>query len=213
MKKGAFYILFATLVFSTMEIALKFTYGAFNPIHLTFSRFFVGGLVLLPVALKRLSQKGIKLSLSSLSYFSVLGLFGIFLFGTFYQLSIGYTQASVVAVLFSSNPLFVTLFAYLLLREPISKNQKMGLLLDVLGIIIIINPFNISLNPIGITFVLLATFFFSLYAVLGKRETKKYGGLVVTCLSFLIGSLEMMVIAFLGYIGFVGYFFISFVLV
>ena len=57
MKKGAFYIAFATLVFSTMEIALKFVSGQFDPIQMTFSRFFVGGLVLLPVALKKIKEK------------------------------------------------------------------------------------------------------------------------------------------------------------
>ena len=59
MKKGAFYIAFATLVFSTMEIALKFVSGQFDPIQMTFSRFFVGGLVLLPVALKKIKENEI----------------------------------------------------------------------------------------------------------------------------------------------------------
>lgn len=204
MKKGAFYIAFATLVFSTMEIALKFVSGQFDPIQITFSRFFVGGLVLLPVAVKKLKEKNIKISPSSFLYFAMLGFFGIFLFGTFYQLAIGKIPASVVAVLFSSNPLFVTLFAWLMLKEPISKNQTAGLIFDIIGIIVIINPFNTKLDATGVIFALLATFFFSVYAVLGKRETKKYGGLTVTCFGFLIGALEMMLVAFLGNIAPVG---------
>ena len=80
MKKGALYIAFATLVFSTMEIALKFVSGQFDPIQMTFSRFFVGGLVLLPVALKKIKEKGVKVDKSSLLYFIMLGFFGIFLF-------------------------------------------------------------------------------------------------------------------------------------
>ena len=198
MKKGAFYIAFATLVFSTMEIALKFVSGQFDPIQMTFSRFFVGGLVLLPVALKKIKEKGVKIDKSSFLYFTMLGFFGIFLFGTFYQLAISRIQSSVVAVTFSSNPVFVTLLAYLILREPISKNQVAGLIFDIIGILIIINPFNTQLDAMGIIFVLLATFFFSLYAVLGKRETKKYGGLVVTCFGFLIGAVEMMIVSALG---------------
>jgi len=73
-----------------------------------------------------------------------------------------------------------------------------GLIFDIIGILIIINPFNTQLDALGIVFVLLATFFFSLYAVLGKRETKKYGGLVVTCFGFLIGAVEMMIVSALG---------------
>ena len=48
MKKGYMYITLTTLIFSTMEIALKLVSNNFNPIQLTFTRFFIGGLFLLP---------------------------------------------------------------------------------------------------------------------------------------------------------------------
>ena len=48
---------------------------------------------------------------------------GIAVSMSLYQLSVTRIQASVVGVLFSSNPVFVTLFAFLLLHETISKNQ------------------------------------------------------------------------------------------
>ncbi len=42
MKKGYMYIALTTLIFSTMEIALKLVSDDFNPIQLTFTRFFIG---------------------------------------------------------------------------------------------------------------------------------------------------------------------------
>lgn len=51
---------------------------------------------------------------------------GIAVSMSLYQLSVTRIQASVVGVLFSSNPVFVTLFAFLLLHETISKNQIAG---------------------------------------------------------------------------------------
>ena len=50
MKRGYLYIAVTTLLFSSMEVALKLISGQFNPIQLNFSRFLVGGLVLIPAA-------------------------------------------------------------------------------------------------------------------------------------------------------------------
>ena len=126
MKRGYLYIAVTTLLFSSMEVALKLISGQFNPIQLNFSRFIVGGLVLIPFAVRELKKRGRKLDGKALGSFALLGLMGIAVSMSLYQLSVTRVQASVVGVLFSSNPVFVTLFAFLLLHETISKNQIAG---------------------------------------------------------------------------------------
>ena len=42
--KGYIYIAFATVLFSTMEIGLKYTSKGFNPMQLTMIRFLIGGI-------------------------------------------------------------------------------------------------------------------------------------------------------------------------
>lgn len=56
MKRGYLYIAVTTLLFSSMEVALKLISGQFNPIQLNFSRFVVGGLVLIPFAVRELKN-------------------------------------------------------------------------------------------------------------------------------------------------------------
>lgn len=56
MKRGYLYIAVTTLLFSSMEVALKLISGQFNPIQLNFSRFLVGGLVLIPFAVRELKS-------------------------------------------------------------------------------------------------------------------------------------------------------------
>ena len=56
MKRGYLYIAVTTLLFSSMEVALKLISGQFNPIQLNFSRFIVGGLVLIPFAVRELKS-------------------------------------------------------------------------------------------------------------------------------------------------------------
>ena len=197
MKRGYLYIAVTTLLFSSMEVALKLISGQFNPIQLNFSRFLVGGLVLIPFAVRELKKRGRKLDGKALGSFALLGLMGIAVSMSLYQLSVTRIQASVVGVLFSSNPVFVTLFAFLLLHETISKNQIAGLVLDVAGII---QPWHLRLDALGVVYVLLATLLFALYGVCGKRQCARFGGIVVTCFGFLFGAAEMIAIAGLTHI-------------
>lgn len=199
-KKGYFYILVTTLLFSSMEIALKYVSGDFNPVQLTFSRFFVGGLVLLPFALRTLKKRQLKLTLKNVGKFAFLGFLGMFISMNLYQMAILYTNASVVAVLFSSNPLFVTIFAFFLIGEMIERHNVAALCLDVAGIVLIIQPWNTTLSVAGVVLTLLATLSFALYGVLGKKACGKFGGVVVTCMGFLFGSAEMMVMAGISHI-------------
>jgi len=200
MKKGYAYIILTTIIFSTMEIALKLVSGTFNPIQLTFTRFFIGGLFLMPFALNNLRKKKSYILASDLCYFAFLGLLGIVISMVLYQLAVLNTPASVVAVLFSCNPVFVIIFAFFLLKEAIYKNNVLALILEVIGTVIIINPFNIKLSVPGITLTIVSTLTFALYGVLGKKKCAKYGGIVVTCFGFLFGSLEMLILIGISHI-------------
>ena len=186
-----------------MEIVLKFIGADLNPVQINFSRFLIGGLVLLPFALRllrRLAEQDVLMDRSDLCYFAFLGLVGIVISMTLYQLATIHANASVVAVLFSSNPLFVLVLAYLILREPIHVRNVVALLLDVVGIFCIVDSWNMDIQFAGVALTLSATLIFALYTVLGKRKCHKFGGLVVTCFGFLFGSVELMLLALLGHV-------------
>ena len=194
MKRGYLFIALATLFFSTMEIALKEVAGLFNPVQLNLTRFLIGGLVLIPFARRMLRKRGVRIDGLSLVKLAGLGFLGIVVSMTLYQLAVENTNASVVAVLFSCNPVFVLVFAGLILRTQILRQHVMALVLECLGILILINPLDTSISTAGITFTLLSTAVFALYAVLGTKMCAKYSGVVVTCGSFLFASLEMAAI-------------------
>lgn len=203
MKKGYIYIALSTVLFSSMEIALKEVASDFNPIQLTFTRFLLGGIFLIPFAVRTLKKRGIQVKLKSLGYFAILGLVGVVLSMTFYQLAVNHAPASVVAILFSSNTVFVLVFAFLLIREPIYRRNLLSLALELAGIVVIINPFHIKLSISGLIFTAAATITFSLYGVLGKKKCQEYGGVTVTCISFLFGGGELLLLALLGKISFI----------
>lgn len=201
---GCLFIALATLIFSTMEVLLKLpaVAGAFHPMQITVERFLVGGVCLLPMTVWTLQKKGIRLTGADLRFFALTGLLNIPLGMVLYQLAITHGQANVVAVIFSGNPIFVTVLAALLLGELIHWNNLLALAAEVLGILAIVNPFGrgqVSLTSVVLA--VLAALFFALYAVLGKKKTAQVGSIVVTCCSFLLGGAELLVLLLVGRTG------------
>lgn len=192
----------ATIIFSTMEVMLKMpaVHGVFHPMQITVERFLIGGLCLIPFAMAALRKKGVKLEAAHLGRFALAGLLCVPLSMVCFQLAVTYGQANVVAVLFSANPVFVTILAFLILQEAIRWNNVAALLLSILGIVAIINPFSpeTNVNAVSVALTIIASLLFSLYSILGKKLTRTYGGLVVTCGSFLFGSAELLLLLLLG---------------
>ena len=114
---GYVYIVAATILFSTMEIALKTIAGRFNALQLNFLRFLIGGLFLLPFALASMKKRGSVLRGSDLGFFALTGLTCVVLSMTMYQLAIQFCKASIVAILFSCNPVFVVPLAAIFLKS------------------------------------------------------------------------------------------------
>jgi drug/metabolite transporter (DMT)-like permease len=170
--------------------------------QLTLERAFVGGLLLIPVARYFLKKHRVKLTKRDYGYFAFSGFLTVVLFMALFQLAVTFGQANVVAVIFSGNPIFVTVLAALILHEVIRWNNILALIFDLLGILIIVDPFGSSdLNPVSLVMVLLAALFFSLYSVLSKRKTARMSSITVTCFSFLFGSVELFLILLLGHTG------------
>lgn len=199
-NKGYLFIAVAVVMFSSFEVMLKFIAGQLNSLQLTFMRFAIGFIFLLPLALHTLKKRNKRLNAPTLCYFAFLGLTGIALSMTILHMAVSYTSSSVTAVLFSCNPVFVTFLAFFFLGEPIKRRHVAALVLEVAGTIAIINPFHTQLNMTGVFLALLSTLLFSLYGVLGKKKCAEYGGAVVTCFGFLFGSLIVLAFILLSHV-------------
>lgn len=175
-----------------MEIALKLTAGNFNAIQLTFLRFLVGSLILLPLALRQLRQKGISLNGKDFAFFLLTGLLCVNVSMVLYQMAVLYSPAATVAVLFSCNPVFLVLFAFLALGEKIRLNTALSIPVVLLGMAVMINPLHFSGSAAGTVFTLGAAVIFALYNAVGRIRSGRFGGVVLTCFTFLFGCAEML---------------------
>lgn len=192
---GVLCLILTILLFSTFEVTSKTLSPHLGPTQITFIRFLVGGLVLLPFALLRLRRKQIRLTARDYGKFAVLGIANIVVSMGLIQLGLVYTNASVCAVLFSINPLFVTLFARFILGERITAQKIVGLSLGILGIVVLFvdSLARKTSTALGLVLILASSVSFAFYTVLGKKIiTKDVDSLIVTTFSFLIGSVAMI---------------------
>lgn len=197
-RKGYIYILITAFIFSTAEPIFKSVTGIFNPLQFVATRYFIGGLFLLPFSIKYLKKHNVtesgKIDFTKRDLWDalILGL-TITLSMTIYQVALALVPASSAAVLLCTNPIFTIFIAYLMLREPINKSKIASIIFSVIGIAIIINPFDSQLSFAGILMMLPVILLLALYNVLGKRFTNKFGGLASNSFGLIAG----------GFIGFV----------
>ena len=202
MKKinaGYLYIVLCALIFSVVEVALKHTSGMFHPMQITVLRFLIGGAVLLPFALRVMRARGASFSRADAFFFARLGFLFVCVAMSLYQLAVVFAPASVVAVLFSCNPVFITVLAGLLLREPIRKNHVLALCLEAAAVLLIVDPLHAALDGRGVAFALLSAALFALYSVLGKKRAARLGGIAVTSLCSLFGGAELLALLLFGH--------------
>ena len=197
-RSGYIYIVLCAVIFSTMEVMLKTVHGVFAPMQITCLRFLVGGVLLIPFAVRSIRKKNAVLTRKDLGFFACAGFLCVVIAMTLYQMSVAYTRASIVAVIFSCNPIFVTMLAHLLLHEEIHKNHIIALILELTAALIIIDPIHSSLDPTGALLAILSAAMFSFYSVFGKKRTPRFGGIAVTCLSFLFGATELVALLLFG---------------
>ncbi len=196
MKRVYLCVFITAFFFSTMEVALKLAGGNMDSFQLTFLRFLIGGLMLLPFALAEMKKNNVTLSLKDYAYLLLLGILCIPLSMLFFQLGVMRSNASTSSVLICINPFFVVLFAHFLTDEKITATRVKILLVALVGIFFMVKPWNMQEgNTVaGVLFMMLAALFFGLYTVLGKISIKKMGIMAQTSISFLLGSLVLLVI-------------------
>lgn len=196
MKKVYACIFLTGFLFATMEVSLKVAGTGMDSFQLTFLRFFIGGLIILPFAIAEMKKNKVRIGLKDIGFLTVVGITGIPLSMLFFQLGVMECNASTASVLICINPLFTMVFAHFILNEKMNRGKLIVLALGLAGVVFMIRPWDLQEgnSVIGIVYMMLASIFFGLYTCIGKISTAKVGTFAQTSLSFILGSLVLLVI-------------------
>lgn len=195
MKKVYFYVFLTGILFGSMEVALKIGGASFNSIQLTFIRFLIGGLVLLPFAIRDFKRRQVKLTRGDLGYLFTLGFICICFSMVLFQIGLMGINASLAAMIFSINPVFTMVFAHFLVNEKFTKKKTFALIISVIGLIIVMNPNKLFSGENNIAYLLMtltAAIAFGFYTAFGKKRIAKIGGVAQNSFSFLMGSATLL---------------------
>jgi drug/metabolite transporter (DMT)-like permease len=199
MNKSLLYCLIAIALFSTYEIVGKMLGPHVPAVSMTAIRFFIGGLLLLPFALKEKKMK-VPYGGKTLSKIIIVGILNVSISMVLLQLSVFYSKAVLAAIIFSVNPVFVGIFSLFFEKEKISKFNIFGLSIGLLGLVVISiaekNLFTGSTNMLlGILFGILSAIVFGAYTVLSKIYVNEIGSFKLTSFSFISGSVILFIVS------------------
>ena len=125
---------------------------------------------------------------------TILGVINVILSMNLLQLSLSMTnaKAALVAVIFSSNPIFVT-FSSIIDKEKYI-HIKGGLILGIVGVLVMsINELSIdAINILSPMLALLSAVLYGLYTIIGRKVSSQIGSLKMNSYSFLIGSIVLL---------------------
>lgn len=195
-KKSILYILITAFCFGTMEVALKIGGSTFTALQMNFLRFFIGGLLLLPLALKELKRRQITLNLVDWGYMTLLGVLGISFSMSFFQIGVMHLNANTAAIIISCNPVFTMIFAHFLVHDRFTSKKAVVLCICLIGLMLVANPFHMAEGntPEGFLYMFVAMVSFALYSSLGNIRAHRLGGAIQTCIPFLIASAVNLII-------------------
>lgn len=202
MKKVAIYIFIAAFLFGTMEVSLKLAGNELDPFQLTFLRFMVGGLLLLPFAIREIKSNKTVITVKDYSYLLLLGIVCIPLSMLLFQLGVMRANASTASILICVNPLFTMVFAHFMTSDDkMNRNKAIAFGIGLVGILFMVSPWNLQSgnSGLGLVLVILGAIFFGLYTVMGKISVQKLGLFAQTSISFILGSLALLtILLFMG---------------
>ncbi len=196
MRKVYCYVVITAFLFGSMEVACKVGGTSLDAFQLTFLRFAIGGLVLLPFAIGELKRRNIRLTFKDLLQLAGVGTVGIPVSMVLFQESIMHSNASTVSVLICTSPFFTMIFAHVFTDEKLNRSKLQVLGIALLGVFFMLRPWDVQQGNtmFGMSLMLLAAFFFGAYTVAGKVCASKMGLIAQTSFSFLFGSAVLLVI-------------------
>lgn len=199
MKKAYLFVILAGFIFGTMEVALKIGGVTMDPFQLTFLRFAIGGLALLPFGAAEIRKRNIRLEVGDFCRLTIVGIIGVVISMVMFQLGVMYSNAATAAVLFCINPFFTMVFAHFFSDEKLDRRKVLILCIALVGIMLILRHWDIQdgNTVYGMVLSLMAALFFGVYTVASKKSVQKMGTMAQTSISFLIGSLILMIITFI----------------
>ena len=184
-----FAIVVAMLLWAMSFIWSKLAFETYNPFTVLFFRLSIAAILLFSFSkvfgiLQKIKKEDIKTIL-------LLSFFEPFLYFIGENFGLQLVSASTASIIIATIPLFMPLLGFYIFNELVTRNNILGVLISVSGVLLVVinRDFSLSGEPLGFTLLLLAVFAALGYTIVLKRITYKYNSFTIVSWQNLIASL------------------------
>ncbi|WP_211231960.1 DMT family transporter [Tuberibacillus calidus] len=175
---GPLFLSLAATIWGGMYVASKFAFSAVPPMTMLFLRYVIAGIILTGVCF---GCGQLKMTLKGWGYLAQIGAIGYFASISAQFIGTDLANAHLGSLVTTLSPMFLSLFAVMLLKEKMTKKQLVMFAIAIVGVIIIIGaPKDGESHILGIFVLLLAAVTWGYYSVVVKQAAIYYTPLQMT---------------------------------
>lgn len=193
---GYLLALLATLIWSGNFIVARDLNASYSPVSISFFRWLIATVVILPFALPHL-KRDFKLLMNQWRLILVLSLTGVTVFNTLIYLAAHTTSAFNLSLFAITAPIYVVFFNWLFYKESITRNQTIGFIILLIGLLVLLSKGNpekileLEFNR-GDLLMAVAACIFAFYSSLLRKKNPAIGNLSFLSATFILGVLMLM---------------------
>jgi len=171
MKRGYLFLIITFFCWGSLYVVSKFALLYIPPFTMLFLRQLLG-VVLLGLIARKQGMKPVRREHRIV--FLGIGLSGYFLATNLQTLSTNVMNASVSALINTVNPVFISLFAVLFLKETMTRRKLLGLACALVGVCSVMGINTEGINLPGVIFSISSVLFWSLNSILQRKISVYY---------------------------------------
>jgi len=206
--RGYFLIIAASVLWGTMGIFAKLSYKyGILPETLIALRLVISFSTLLP-ALAVFKRSSFRVNRHDLPYLVIFGVFAVAFQRVSYFYAVSLATATIAAILFYTYPVFVTLLASLFLKEKLTPETILAIVLTFSGVALVVriyDPSALNANLAGIIFGLFSSLFFVLYFMMARNLRSRYATLTLILYGDGLGALTLSPLILTSYSSIAGF--------
>jgi len=194
---GSIYLALAASIWGGMYVVVKVVVAIIPPLELVWIRYVIAILALVIIGL--IKRQSWRISKRHIPLIVTIGVIGNAISIVTQEYGTMLSSAQMGAIITSSTPAFMVIFARLILKEKLNIKKGVSVCLATIGVLLIVGNGHINMSSqLGGISLLMAALTWALMSILIKRVPSSYSPVVVTTYSILVAILVLTPFVYKG---------------
>ncbi|MGX4607867.1 DMT family transporter [Priestia sp. JNUCC 25] len=194
---GSIYLALASSIWGGMYVVVKVVVAIIPPLELVWIRYVIAILALVIIGL--IKRQSWRISKRHIHLIVAIGVIGNAISIVTQEYGTMLSSAQMGAIITSSTPAFMVIFARLILKEKLNIKKGISVCLATIGVLLIVGNGHINMSSqLGGISLLMAALTWALMSILIKRVPSNYSPVAVTTYSILVAILVLTPFVYKG---------------